>query len=109
MDRLTTFGVAVLAATVLLSHSSEGLAQQPASAASISMFCKTSAGGKGFVLVTLSNLTTLTIPKGKILFAKKGDKIIKFTAADAIPNGGVATFRTYESAFQVEGPCDGWN
>ncbi len=70
MDRLTTFGFAVLAATVLLSHSSEVLAEQPASNGRISMFCKTSAGGKGFVMVTLSNLTTLTIPKGKTLFAK---------------------------------------
>jgi hypothetical protein len=74
----------------------------------VSMLCKTSAGGPGIALVTLSNLTTSTIPKGKTLFAKKDDETIKFQAADAIPNGGYATYRTDARAFQSDGPCDGW-
>ena len=109
MNRITMFGVTVLAAAILFSHGSESLAQQPSSGDRMSMFCSTSAGGKGFVLVTLSNLTTLTIPKGKTLFAMKGGKTIKFRAAEAIPNGGKVTYRTSASAFQVEGPCDGWH
>ena len=73
------------------------------------MFCKTWAGGKGFVLVTLSNLTTSTIPKGETLFASKGGKTIKFQAAEAIPDGGNTIYRTSVGAFQVDGPCDGWH
>ena len=108
MKRNILFGVTVVAAAILFSQGSETLAQQPSSGDRISMFCKTSAGGPGFVLVTLSNLTTSTIPKGKTLFAKKGDKTIKFRAAEAILAGGSASYRTNASAFQVEGPCDGW-
>ncbi|MGA7387732.1 MAG: hypothetical protein WBW99_07360 [Pseudolabrys sp.] len=76
---------------------------------SVSMFCSTSAGGPGFVLVKLSNLTSLDIPKGETLFAKKGGKTIEFKAAEAIPAGGSVTQRTSEEAFQFEGNCDGWH
>jgi hypothetical protein len=108
MERITKFGVTVLAAAFLLSPGSEALAQQPSSSA-ISMFCSTSAGGPGFVLVTLSNLATSTIPNGTTLFARKGGKTIKFRAAEAIPSGGKVTYRTSDGAFQVEGTCDGWH
>lgn len=108
MKRITMFGVAVLASAILFSHGSEALAQQP-SGDRISMLCRTSAGGKGFVLVTLSNLTTSAIPKGKTLFAKKGNKTIKFRAAETIPPNGTASYRTDAGAFQVEGACDGWH
>jgi hypothetical protein len=109
MNRITMFGVTALAAAFLFSPGSEALAQQPSSGDRISMFCSTSAGGPGFVLVTLSNLTTSTIPKGTTLFASKGGKTIKFRAAEAIPSSGKATYRTSASAFQVEGACDGWH
>ena len=109
MNRITMFGVTVLAAAILFSHGSEALAQQPSSGDRMSMFCSTAAGGKGFVLVTLSNLTTSAIPKGKTLFAKKGNKTIKFRAAETIPPNGTASYRTDAGAFQVEGPCDGWH
>jgi hypothetical protein len=108
MNRITIFEATVLAAAILFSHGSEASAQQPNSGDRMSMFCRTSAGGPGFVLVTLSNLTTQTIPKGEALFAKKGDKILKFRAAEAIPAGGTASYRTNAGAFQVEGACDGW-
>jgi hypothetical protein len=109
MNLILMFGVTVFAAAILFSPGSEALAQQPNSGDHISMFCRTSAGGKGFVLVTLSNLSTSAIPKGKTLFAKKSDKIIKFPAAETIPPNGTATYRTDASAFQVEGPCEGWH
>lgn len=90
------------------------IAQEPGTAVTkpqsqVSMFCSTSAGGPGFVLVTLSNLTTSTIAKGKTLFAKKGGTTIQFQTTEDIPNGGAATYRTDASAFQVEGACDGWH
>ena len=86
MNRITMFRGVAVAAAFLFSLGSEALAQQPGTG--VSMFCKTWAGGKGFVLVTLSNLTTSTIPKGETLFASKGGKTIKFQAAEAIPDGG---------------------
>ena len=82
------------------------VAQQPKTP--VSMLCSTSAGGPGFVLLKLSNLTSSSIPKGQMLFAKKGGKTIQFKAAEAIPAGGSVTQRTSEGAFQVEGNCDGW-
>ncbi len=112
MNRITMFGVTVLAAAFLFSPGSKALAQQPSSGKSVSMLCKISPGGpgiiRGFVLVTLSNLTTSTVPKGQTLFAEKGDKTIKFRAAEAIPQNGSATYRTSARAFQVAGDCRGW-
>jgi hypothetical protein len=107
MTRISIFGATLLAAAFLFSG--EALAQQPTSSDRVSLFCATSAGGPGFVLVTLSNLTTSTIPKGKTLFAMKGGKTIEFQTAEAIPASGTATYRTSEDVFQVEGPCDGWH
>jgi len=76
------------------------------------MLCKVSLGGsgiiRGFVLVTLTNLTTSTIPKGQTLFAKRNNKTIQFRAAEPIPNGGSVTNRTSNRAFQGEGDCQGW-
>ena len=63
MNPITMFGVTVLAAAFLFSPGSEALAQQPSSGDRISMFCSTSAGGPGFVLVTLSNLATSTVDR----------------------------------------------
>ena len=108
MNRITMCGVTVLAASFFFSSGSEALAQQPSSGNRVSMLCKTSAGGPGFVLVTLSNLTNSTIPKGKTLFAEKGGETIKFQTAEAIPNNGSVTYRTSVAAFEVEGPCEGW-
>jgi hypothetical protein len=59
----------------------------PSAPTQMSMFCKTSAGGPGFVLVTLTNMTNSNIPKGQALFARKGGETIKFEAAEAIPQG----------------------
>jgi hypothetical protein len=107
MNRITMLRGVAIAAAFLFSLGSEALAQRPDTG--VSMFCKTWAGGKGFALVTLSNLTTSTIPKGEALFASKGGTTIKFQAAEAIPDGGNTTYRTSAGAFQVEGPCDGWH
>ena len=100
---LSTF--ACVTAAFLIAPGPVAMAQQPKP---VSMLCSTSAGGPGFVLVKLSNLTSSSIPKGQMLFAKKGGKTIKFTAAEAIPAGGSVTQRTRDGAFQVEGNCDGW-
>jgi hypothetical protein len=102
---LSTF--ACVTAAFLIAPGSVAMAQQPKSPES--MLCSTSAGGPGFVLVKLSNLTSSSIPKGETLFAKKGDKTIQFNAAEAIPAGGTVTYSTSEGAFQVEGNCDGWH
>jgi hypothetical protein len=59
-------------------------------------------------LITLSNLTTKTIPQGQPLFAKKGNETIKFEAADDIRENGSVTYRTGAAAFQEEGDCSGW-
>lgn len=106
--RLSQAAAICATAAFLIAPGSEALAQQPSPKAQVSMFCKTSAGGQGFVLVTLTNLATSTIPKGQTLFAKKGDETIQFQAAEAIPVNGTVTNRTSVGAFQVEGPCDGW-
>jgi hypothetical protein len=73
---LSTF--ACVTAAFLIAPGSVAMAQQPKSPES--MLCSTSAGGPGFVLVKLSNLTSSSIPKGETLFAKKGDKTIQFNA-----------------------------
>jgi hypothetical protein len=50
---------------------------------------KTSLGGSGSALLTLSNLTAKTIPKGQTLLAKIGIETIKFDAAKDIHENGV--------------------
>lgn len=96
-------GICVTAAFLFVSESAD---------AKVPMLCKVSLGGagiiKGFVFVTLSNLTTSTIPKGQTLFAKKGNKTIRFQTAKPIPENGIAVYKTSERAFQVEGDCEGW-
>jgi hypothetical protein len=74
----------------------------------VPLLCKTSLGGSGFALLTLSNLTTKTIPKGQTLFAKKGNETIKFEAAEDIRENGSSTYRTSAAAFQDGGDCLGW-
>jgi hypothetical protein len=101
------FILTALAATFFCSHGSKVLAQQP-SPSSVTLLCKTSQGGSGFVFVTFSNLTTATIPKGQTLFAKRGNETIKFETAEAIPENGSATYRTGVTAFQEAGDCTGW-
>ncbi len=112
MKRITMFGVTVLAAAFFFSPESKSLAQQPSVGKSTSMLCKISPGGRGiirgFVLVTLTNLTTSTIPKGQTLFAMKGNETIKFRAAAAIPQSGSVTNRTSAKAFLIAGDCTGW-
>ena len=98
---------AALAAILFCSPGSEAVAQQP-NPGGVTMLCKTTLGGSGFVIVTLSNLTTATIPKGQTLFAMKGNETIKFEAAEAIPENGSVTYRTSASAFQEAGDCTGW-
>ncbi len=77
-----------------------------------SMLCKVSLGGsgvlRGFVLVTLSNLTTSNIPKGQTLFAKKGDKTLQFRTETPLGENGSVTFETRDKAFMVAGDCEGW-
>ena len=107
MNRPTMFVVTALAATFFCSPGSKALAQQP-SPSSVTLLCKTSLGGSGFVFVTLSNLTTATIPKGKALFAMKGNDRIKFEAAEAIPENGSVTYRASAPAFLEGGDCTGW-
>ena len=80
---LSTF--ACVTAAFLIAPGSVAVAQQPKT--TVSLFCSTSAGGPGSVLVKFSNLTTSDIPKGETLFAKKGDKTIQFKAAEAITCG----------------------
>ena len=104
MNRPTMFVVTALVTTFFCSP---GLAQQP-SPSSVALLCKTSLGGSGFAFVTLSNLTTATIPKGQTLFAMKGNETIKFEAVEAIPENGSVTYRTSASAFQEAGDCTGW-
>jgi hypothetical protein len=99
MKRFTILATVLVAAFLL---SPEAKAQ------SASLLCKTSLGGSGFVLVTLSNLTTKTIPKGQTLFAMKGNETIKFEAAEEILENGSVTYRTTAAAFQAEGNCSGW-
>jgi hypothetical protein len=100
MKRFTILVVTVLAAAFLLSPE--------AKAQGVPLLCKTSLGGSGSALVTLSNLTTKTIPKGQTLFAKKGNETIKFEAAEDIHDNGSVTYRTSVVAFQDEGDCSGW-
>jgi hypothetical protein len=100
MKRFTIFVVTVLAAAFVLSLE--------AKAQGVPLLCKTSLGGSGFALVTLSNLTTKTIPKGQALFAMKGNETIKFEAAEDIRENGSASYRTSSTAFQAEGDCSGW-
>ena len=107
MNRPTMFVVTALVTTFFCSPGYKALAQQP-SPSSVTMLCKTSLGGSGFAFVTLSNLTTATIPKGQTLFAMKGNEAIKFEAAEAIPDNGSATYRTSATAFQEAGDCTGW-
>jgi hypothetical protein len=108
MNRPTIFVMAAaLAATFFCSPGSKALAQQP-SPSGVTLLCKTTLGGSGFVIVTLSNLTTATIPKGQTLFAKRGNETIKFEAAEAIPENGSVSYRTSATAFQEAGDCTGW-
>jgi hypothetical protein len=108
MNRPTIFVMAAaLAATFFCSPGSNALAQQP-SPSSVTLLCKTSLGGSGFAFVTLSNLTTTTIPKGQTLFAMKGNDTVNFDAAEAIPDNGSVTYRTSAAAFQEGGDCTGW-
>jgi hypothetical protein len=100
MKRFTIVLVTVLAAAFFLSPE--------AKAQGVPLPCKTSQGGSGSALLTLSNLTTKTIPKGQTLFAKKGDETIKFEAAEDIHENGSVTYRTSAAAFQEEGDCSGW-
>jgi len=99
-------------AAFLVAPGSGALAQQPNPKTRVPMLCKTSAGGqgliRGFVFVTLSNLTKSTIPQGQMLFAKKGNVTIQFRAAKPIPESGSVINRTSKGAFQVEGDCEGW-
>jgi hypothetical protein len=97
----------VLAAAYICVPGPEAVAQTPGSG-SVTLLCKTTLGGQGFVTVTFSNLTTQTIPKGQTLFAMKGDETIKFTAPEAILNNGSASFPTTAKTFQIEGDCQGW-
>ena len=105
MNRPTMFVVTALAATFFCSLGSK--AQQP-STSSVTLLCKTSLGGSGFAFVTLSNLTTATIPKGQTLFAMKGNDRIKFETAEAIPENGSVTYRASAPAFLEGGDCTGW-
>ena len=57
MNRPTMFVVTALAATFFCPPGSKALAQQ-ASPSRVALLCKTSLGGSGFAIVTLSNLTT---------------------------------------------------
>jgi hypothetical protein len=100
MKRFTIFVATVLVAAFLLSPE--------AKAQSASLLCKTSLGGSGSALITLSNLTGKTIPKGQTLFAKKGNETIKFEATEDIRENGSVTYRTSGAAFQDEGDCLGW-
>jgi hypothetical protein len=100
MKRFTILAVTVLAAAFFLSPE--------AKAQGVPLLCKTSQGGSGSALLTLSNLTTKTIPKGQTLFAKKGNETIKFEAAEDIHENGSVTYRTSAAAFQEEGDCSGW-
>jgi hypothetical protein len=100
MKRFTLLVVTVLAAAFLLSPE--------AKAQGVPLLCKTSLGGSGSVFVTLSNLTTKTIPKGQTLFAMKANETIKFEAAEDIRENGSVTYRTTTTAFQEEGDCSGW-
>ena len=107
MNRPTMFVMTALAATFFCSPESKALAQQP-SPSSVTLLCKTSLGGSGSVFVTLSNLTTATIPKGQALFAMKGNDRIKFEAAEAIPENGSVTYPASAPAFLEGGDCTGW-
>ena len=107
MNRRTMFVVTALAATFFCSPGSKALAQQ-ASPSRVALLCKTSLGGSGFTFVTLSNLTTATIPKGQTLFAMKGNETIKFETAEAIPENGSVTYHASAAAFQEAGDCTGW-
>ena len=100
MKRVIIFVVTVLAAAFLLSPE--------AKAQGTPLLCKVSLGGGGFASVTLSNLTTKTIPKGQTLFAVKGNETITFEAAEDILENGSVTYRTTAAAFQAEGTCSGW-
>jgi hypothetical protein len=75
MKRFTILVVTALAAAFFLSPEAE--------AQGVPLLCKTSLGGSGSALLTLSNLTTKTIPKGQTLFAKKGNETIKFRLSPA--------------------------
>lgn len=108
MNRFTMLVVTVLAAAFFFSPGSKALAQPKPGSDSVPLLCKTTLGGSGFVIVTLSNLTTKTIPKGQTLFAMKDNETIKFQAVEAIPENGNATYRTSAKAFQVQGDCTGW-
>ena len=85
MKRFTILAVTVLAAAFFLSPE--------AKAQGVPLLCKTSQGGSGSALLTLSNLTTKTIP---------------FEAAEDIHENGSVTYRTSAAAFQEEGDCSGW-
>jgi hypothetical protein len=100
MKRFTILAMTVSAAAFFLSPE--------AKAQGVPLLCKTSQGGTGSALLTLSNLTTKTIPKGQTLFAKKGNETIKFEAAEDIHENGSVTYRTSAAAFQEEGECSGW-
>jgi hypothetical protein len=106
--RLRQVSAICVTAGFLLAPGSDALAQQPSPKTRTSMLCKVSAGGKGFVLVTLTNLTTSTIPKGQTLFSKKSNKTIQFQAAEPIGSGGSVTNRSSASAFEAAGDCEGW-
>jgi len=96
---------AILVVTVLTAAF---ISSPEAKAQGVPLLCKTSQGGSGSASLTLSNLTTKTIPKGQTLFAKKGNETIKFEAAEDIHENGSVTYRTSVAAFQDEGECSGW-
>ncbi len=109
--RMTNLGRATAICVItafLIVPGSHAVAQQPSPKTSTIMLCKISPSSKGTVLVTLSNLTTTTIPKGQMLFAKKGNKTIKFRTEKSIPNDGFMTSLTSAKEFEVEGDCEGW-
>jgi hypothetical protein len=112
MNRFTMCALTGLTVGLFFSAGSDAFAQKPTLGKSTSLICKISPGGqdmvRGFVLVTFTNITTASIPKGKTLFASKGDTTIKFQATDAIPQNGNATFKTKSGAFMTAGDCLGW-
>lgn len=112
MTRFRTAAVC-LAAVFLTTSGFQAVAQQPGSAAKVvSMLCKIAPGGRGiirgFVMVTLSNISTSTIPKGQTLFAKKANKTVQFRADKDMPSGVASAFKTSNGAFLSEGECEGW-
>jgi hypothetical protein len=103
MTLIKAAGICVIVAFLFASEFAE---------ARSSMLCKVSLGGagmiRGYVLVTLSNLTKSTIPNGQTLFAKKGDQTLQFQTETPIGENGSVSFETRDKAFMVPGDCEGW-